>query len=92
MTIQDFVVPDGKKYVVIEPGKPLSIHETRAKADAPVATPLSWDELKGLKSGAPYTVKTLPARLKRLKGDPWDGFFSARQSITAKARKALGLG
>jgi bifunctional non-homologous end joining protein LigD len=48
--------------------------------------------LKGLKSAAPYTAKTLPARLKALKGDPWEGFFSTRQSITAKARKALGLG
>ena len=56
-----------------------------------MATPLRWDELKNLKGGAPYTVKTLPSRLKRLKSDPWDGFFSTRQSITAKARKALGL-
>jgi len=67
-------------------------YSTRAKKDAPVATPLRWDELKRLESGAPYTVKTLPARLKRLKEDPWDGFFSTRQSITAKAKKALGLG
>jgi len=66
-------------------------YSTRAKAGAPVATPLRWDELKTLKSGAPYTVKTMPARLKRLRSDPWDGFFSTRQSITAKARKALGL-
>jgi bifunctional non-homologous end joining protein LigD len=33
----------------------------------------------------------MPARLKRLKRDPWEGFFSTRQSITAKARRALGL-
>jgi bifunctional non-homologous end joining protein LigD len=64
---------------------------TRAKPEAPVATPLRWDELKRLESGAPYTVKTMPARLKRLKSDPWDGFFKTRQSITAKARKALGI-
>ncbi len=61
------------------------------KKGAPVASPLRWDELKSLTSGAPYTVKTLPARLKKLKRDPWEGFFSTRQSITAKARKALGL-
>ena len=66
-------------------------YSTRAKAGAPVATPLRWDELKKLKGGAPYTVESLPARLRRLKSDPWDGFFSTRQSITAKARKALGL-
>jgi len=72
-------------------GSSICNYSTRARTDAPVATPLRWDELKRLESGAPYTAKTLPARLKRLKTDPWDGFFATRQSITAKARKALGV-
>jgi bifunctional non-homologous end joining protein LigD len=73
-------------------GSAIVNYSTRAKKGAPVACPLRWDELKGLKDAAPYTVKTLPARLKALKRDPWEGFFSTRQSMTAKARKALGLG
>jgi bifunctional non-homologous end joining protein LigD len=73
-------------------GSAIVNYSTRAKPGAPVACPLAWDELKGLKVAAPYTLKTLPARLKRLKRDPWEGFFSTRQSITAKAKKALGLG
>jgi bifunctional non-homologous end joining protein LigD len=73
-------------------GSAIINYSTRAKEGAPVACPLRWDELKGLKAAAPYTVKTLPARLKALKRDPWEGFFSTRQSITAKAKKALGLG
>ena len=72
-------------------GSAIVNYSTRAKEGAPVACPLRWDELKGLKATAPYSVKTLPARLKALKADPWEGFFSTRQSITAKARKALGL-
>jgi bifunctional non-homologous end joining protein LigD len=72
-------------------GSSICNYSTRAKPEAPVATPLRWDELNRLKSGAPYTVKTLPARLKRLKSDPWEGFFTTRQSITAKARKALRI-
>jgi bifunctional non-homologous end joining protein LigD len=72
-------------------GSAIVNYSTRAKKGAPVACPLRWDELKGLKVAAPYTVKTLPARLKALKRDPWEGFFATRQSITAKARKALGL-
>jgi bifunctional non-homologous end joining protein LigD len=72
-------------------GSAIVNYSTRAKEGAPVACPLRWDELKGLKAAAPYSVATLPARLKRLKGDPWEGFFSTRQSITAKAKKALGL-
>ena len=73
-------------------GSAIVNYSTRAKPGATVACPLRWDELKGLKAAAPYTVKTLPARLKAMKRDPWEGFFSNRQAITAKARKALGLG
>jgi bifunctional non-homologous end joining protein LigD len=73
-------------------GSAIVNYSTRAKEGAPVACPLRWDELKGLKAAAPYTVKTLPARLKSLRRDPWEGFFSTRQAITAKAKKALGLG
>jgi bifunctional non-homologous end joining protein LigD len=72
-------------------GSAIVNYSTRAKKGAPVACPLRWDELKGLKAAAPYTVKTLPARLKAMKRDPWEGYSSTRQSITAKARKALGV-
>jgi bifunctional non-homologous end joining protein LigD len=71
-------------------GTAICNYSTRARKGATVAVPLRWDELNGLETAAPYTVKTLPARLKRLKRDPWEGYFSTRQSITAKARKALG--
>lgn len=73
-------------------GSAIVNYSTRAKPGATVACPLRWDELKGLKGASPYTVKTLPARLKAMKRDPWEGFFATRQSITVKARKALGLG
>jgi bifunctional non-homologous end joining protein LigD len=73
-------------------GTAICNYSTRARKGATVACPLRWDELKEMKTAAPYTVRTLPGRLKSLKGDPWEGYFSTRQSITAKARKALGLG
>ena len=72
-------------------GSAIVNYSTRARKGAPVACPLRWDELKALKVASPYSLKTLPARLKAQKRDPWEGFFSTRQSITAKARKALGL-
>jgi bifunctional non-homologous end joining protein LigD len=72
-------------------GSAIVNYSTRAKKGATVACPLRWDELKGLKAATPYTVKTLPARLKAMKRDPWEGYSSTRQSITAKARKALGV-
>jgi len=72
-------------------GSAIVSYSTRARKGAPVACPLRWDELGGLKVASPYSLKTLPARLKTQKRDSWEGFFSTRQSITAKARKALGL-
>ena len=66
-------------------------YSPRAQPGAPVATPLRWAEVAKLKSGAPYSVKTLPARLSRLKTDPWEGFFGTRQSITPRAKKVLGI-
>jgi bifunctional non-homologous end joining protein LigD len=72
-------------------GSAIVNYSTRARKGAPVSCPLRWDELKALKVASPYSLKTLQARLKAQKRDPWEGFFSTRQSITAKARKALGL-
>lgn len=54
----------------------------RARKGAPVATPIRWDELGGVEGGNAYTLATLAARLKRLKSDPWEGYFDARQSLT----------
>ncbi|HYB05608.1 MAG TPA: DNA ligase D [Methyloceanibacter sp.] len=73
-------------------GSAIVNYSTRATPNASVACPLDWDELKGLKVASPYTLMTLPARLAAKKRDPWERFFSTRQSITAKVRKALGLG
>jgi bifunctional non-homologous end joining protein LigD len=73
-------------------GSAIVNYSTRAKPNASVACPLAWDELKGLKVASPCTLKTLPMRLKTKRSDPWEGFFSTRQSITAKAKKKLGLG
>lgn len=56
-------------------------YSTRARLHAPVATPLSWDELDSKKNHV-YTIKTLPRRLSQLKTDPWQGFFQIKQSLT----------
>jgi bifunctional non-homologous end joining protein LigD len=63
-------------------------YSTRAKPGATVATPLRWDELSPKVTSDQLTVATVPQRLAALKADPWDGFFSARQRITAKMQAA----
>ena len=46
-------------------------YSTRARPGAPVSTPIEWSELGALKASNQYTVLNLPARLERLRKDPW---------------------
>jgi bifunctional non-homologous end joining protein LigD len=59
----------------------IACYSTRARAGAPVATPIRWSELSAELDPSAYTLRTIPQRLSRLKGDPWEGFFEVRQSI-----------
>jgi bifunctional non-homologous end joining protein LigD len=65
-------------------------YSTRARNGATVSTPLSWDDLSPEVEPTAYNVRTVPPRLATI-GDPWEGFRDVRQSITAKAKKKLGL-
>ncbi|WP_287007960.1 DNA ligase D [Legionella sp.] len=56
-------------------------YSTRARLHAPVATPISWDELSDNFAETFYTVRTLPKRLAKLKSDPWKEFYTIRQSL-----------
>jgi bifunctional non-homologous end joining protein LigD len=53
----------------------------RARPGAGVATPLAWNEVTAKLDPAAFTVKTVPARLAKLKADPWDGFDAADQRL-----------
>jgi bifunctional non-homologous end joining protein LigD len=53
----------------------------RARSGAGVATPLRWEELSRLKSGAQYTFTNLARRLKTLKQDPWRDFDEIHQAL-----------
>ena len=56
-------------------------YSSRARAGAPVAMPLAWSELGGLKSGHQYTVQNALARLTRLRQDPWATFGKTKQKL-----------
>jgi bifunctional non-homologous end joining protein LigD len=64
-------------------------YSVRARPEAPVATPLSWDELGDgrLKHAQRYTISNLFRRLAR-KGDPWRDLGKSASSI-AQARRRL---
>lgn len=68
----------------------ISPYSPRRRANAPVATPVSWAELKDIDSGAAFTIETIGARLKKQKSDPWKGYAAAaRQSLKRAAIDAV---
>jgi bifunctional non-homologous end joining protein LigD len=66
----------------------VAAYSPRARADAPVSTPLGWSELAGGVTPGDFTVQTVPRRLAGRK-DPWADFFSVDQAITARTARAL---
>ncbi len=67
-------------------------YSTRARAKAPVSTPLAWSEVSPAIRSTHFTVETLPRRLAQLANDPWSDLTAiGRQRVTAKMRAALGL-
>jgi bifunctional non-homologous end joining protein LigD len=64
-------------------------YSSRARDGAPVSMPLSWTELRRVKSGAAFTVANAPAYLKKRKRDPWEGYGRLKQRITDTAVKSI---
>ena len=60
----------------------------RARAGAPVAMPLRWDELGRTRSAAAFDLKSAQRRAQRLRADPWAGFTTLRQKLPAAASLA----
>jgi bifunctional non-homologous end joining protein LigD len=53
---------------------------TRAREQATIAVPLRWSELSGRIRPHTYTLGDVAGRLRRLKGDPWEGYFPTRDA------------
>lgn len=64
-------------------------YSTRAKPTAPVATPVTWDELRTLASAAAFKLKDMPARLAS--PDPWSAYGDCAVRLSKAARAKLGL-
>jgi bifunctional non-homologous end joining protein LigD len=56
-------------------------YSTRARPGAPVAVPITWNELSKLPSSNHYTVSNISQRLARLKKDPWAGIEKLKQRV-----------
>jgi len=56
-------------------------YSVRARLGAPIATPLTWEELKSLKAADAYTITSILKRLAQ-KDDPWKGIDKHGQSLS----------
>ena len=65
-------------------------YSLRARPWAPVATPVSWEELPNMDRASRYTLANIWARLDALRHDPWKGYHDVRQSLTAGRLKVVG--
>ena len=61
----------------------------RAREGAPVSMPIDWKELSASARPDRFTVQTAGAYLARRRADPWSGYWTARQRLTAAAFAAL---
>jgi bifunctional non-homologous end joining protein LigD len=69
----------------------IGAYSTRARPGAPVATPVSWDEVEAGVRPDTFTVRTVPGRLEALKSDPWAEIGKVKQTVSAAARRKLGF-
>jgi bifunctional non-homologous end joining protein LigD len=56
-------------------------YSTRARAGAPVAMPLAWDELLPELDPASFTISTVPGIVRERRTDPWAEIGTVRQRL-----------
>ena len=66
----------------------VAAYSPRARAGAPVSTPVTWDELASYPDPAQWTVRTVPARITG--PDPWAGWEAARRKLPGTSAKGSG--
>jgi bifunctional non-homologous end joining protein LigD len=68
----------------------VAAYSTRAKPNAPVSTPIAWDELSRDVRFAHFNVKNVPARLAKMKNDPWQKLAKSEASLTSARMAKVG--
>jgi bifunctional non-homologous end joining protein LigD len=58
-------------------------YSTRSREGAPVATPVSWEEVGPGLDPKRFTIRTVPERLRSLNADPWADIGKVRQRLPA---------
>jgi bifunctional non-homologous end joining protein LigD len=67
----------------------VAAYSTRARPNAPVATPIRWNELTSELRSDTFNVANIGERLQGLTADPWQEFFTLKQRLTKKMVNAF---
>ncbi|PZP64262.1 MAG: DNA ligase D [Pseudoxanthomonas spadix] len=62
-------------------------YSLRARPGAPVAMPIPWSELPKLTRANAFTLRDVPAKLKRRRKDPWEGIDTIQQNLARWAER-----
>lgn len=65
----------------------VAAYSTRARAKAPISTPIAWEELNADLHSDQFNVGNIRQRLDHLKADPWKEYFRLKQRLTAAMLK-----
>jgi bifunctional non-homologous end joining protein LigD len=68
----------------------VAAYSLRARANAPVATPIAWNELEEDIRRDHFNVRNVTERLTTVRKDPWADFFEVDQAITTPMMKKVG--
>jgi bifunctional non-homologous end joining protein LigD len=66
-------------------------YSLRARPGFPAATPIVWEELRGLSGGDAFDRLNLVRRIESLAADPWDELGSSATKITPKMQRDVGM-
>jgi bifunctional non-homologous end joining protein LigD len=64
-------------------------YSTRNRPGATVSVPIAWEELSSKLRSDHFNIENVPARLDKLKKDPWSELTKTKQTITAAMVKRL---
>jgi bifunctional non-homologous end joining protein LigD len=68
----------------------VAAYSLRAKANAPVSTPIAWEELDGDVRFDHFHARNVPARLAALAADPWGDIDAAAKRLTPALAARVG--
>jgi bifunctional non-homologous end joining protein LigD len=68
----------------------VSAYSLRAREEAPVSTPLQWEELPEVRPDT-YTLRTFRDRPGTIRKEPWKGYSAARRPLPGVRESEAGL-